>query len=116
MVTRAIMVYPQPVYNDYFSLEQLDYNRKYTPETLTIAANGVIRFMKSELYLPGSSGSDGSVVKYSGLSGKGSLVLLKGLRPKQDWQTANITVINMTQKDEGLVERLKKAAIDAVRK
>lgn len=110
------MTYPQPKYQDIFNLEQLNYRRNCTSERLNAAAKGVFQYIQRELYMPGSSGMDGSVVKYSGLTRNGSLVILAGLKPHDEWQTANVTVVNMQKSDDGLVKHLKEVAIEAARK
>ncbi len=110
------MTYPNPEYKETFNLNNLKSRKIYTNEVLDAAAGGVLRYMMSELFMPGSSGMDGSVVKYSGLAKNGSLVILQGLRPDREWQSANVTVVNMQEKDEGLVRLLKKAAIEATKK
>ena len=110
------MTYPQPAYQESFDLEQLNYRRECTSEGLNAAASGVLQYMQRELFMPGSSGMDGPVAKYSGLARNGSLVILKGLRPQNKWQTAHVTVVNMQENDAGLVDLLKKAAIEAAKK
>lgn len=110
------MAYPLPLYEEQFDLSQLNYRRKCTTEILNSAAGGVLQYMHGELFMPGSSGMDGSVVKYSGLARNGSLVVLKGLKPSNEWQTANVSVVNMQERDEGLVKLLKKVAVEATRK
>jgi len=110
------MAYPEPKFHEDFNLEQLNYRGKCTSERLNAAADGILQYMQSELYMPGSSGMDGSEVKYSGLAKNGSLVVLKGLKPSNEWQTALFTVVNMKEKDDGLVKLIKKVAIEAVKK
>ena len=114
------MINPQPQYQEAFSLNQLDYGLDPADEiskdvseiVLTdAAANRILQYMRSQLYMPCSNGMDGA--KYSGLAGNGSLVILEGLRQDSKWCTASVTVVNMQEKDEGLVELLKKVAIKA---
>ena len=111
------MAYQLPVYGEQFDLSQLNYRRKCTTEILNSAASGVLQYMHGELFMPGSSGMDCSVVKYSGLARNGSLVILSGVKPiNKDWQTAHVAIVNMQERDEGLVKLLKKVAVEATRK
>ena len=106
-----------PILSILVNLGQLNYRKKCTPERLNVAAESIKKYIDRKTYLTGCKGYDGDVVKYSGLTENGSLVILEGVKPFMfsSWQSAHVKVINMTQEDKGLVKLLKDTAIKTVR-
>ena len=110
------MTYPDPIYQKTFLFEQLDYGKPFSNEILNAAAKGIQDYMQKETFWGIFKQKEGSIIRYSGLVESGSTVFLSGETHANNWQNGSVTVVNMQKKDKGLVELLKKVAIDATRK
>jgi hypothetical protein len=118
LATIIKMAYPQPVYKECFDLSKLKYQgKRKNAEKLDFAADGILEYMRTELFMTCSIEGIGEdyVTQYSGLTKNGSLVILKGIDSTDRWQTANVTVVNMQEKDDGLLKLLKKVAIESAK-
>lgn len=104
--------YPHPRYEKTIDLSQLHYKTKDI-NSLNKAIDEIYWYMKKETFLPGISGSDDSVAKYVGVTKENSIIFLSGFKKNNIWQTGLLTVINMRKRDDGLVRKLKKIAVES---
>ncbi len=108
--------YPHPKYQETIDLSQLNYKTENVADSLNKAIDEICWHMKKDTFLPSISGSDGSLMKYVGITKENSIIFLSGFKKKDIWQTGLLTVINMRKRDDGLVRKLKKIAVESAKK